>query len=237
DNNPTQKFRIFLIATMLHPVFKFVVLFLTPFLLLLWLTSPDLWSKISSSVQIAGENPSSLLNLTSGLLFSGEAIVKRLTCNNLDLDVVDYALLTPAGEKILMSSLPSLEKTNSVPILVPVMPPPAPTCTPWLLTGLILMGLNAYFPQLSPVFPLWSPLQEAVPVLYWAAYWWFFLLGWEPNLVSLAPPLLHNMPAHLVDRLADTEESGKSIIKSFNLTIVKWHKLQSFFQECLFRNS
>ncbi|KAJ9081869.1 hypothetical protein DSO57_1010537 [Entomophthora muscae] len=49
------------------------------------------------------------------------------------------------------------------------------------------MGLSAYFPQLFPVSSLWSLLQAAVPVLHWAASWWFVSLGWEPNLVSLAP--------------------------------------------------
>ncbi|KAJ9063474.1 hypothetical protein DSO57_1000061 [Entomophthora muscae] len=64
---------------------------------------------------------------------------------------------------------------------------PAPTRTPWLLTGLILMGLNAYFPQLSPVSSLWSPLRAAIPVAHWMASWWFVAPGWELNLVSLAP--------------------------------------------------
>ncbi|KAJ9049564.1 hypothetical protein DSO57_1023138 [Entomophthora muscae] len=67
------------------------------------------------------------------------------------------------------------------------MLPSTPTCTPWLLTGLVLMALNAYFPWLSPVSSLWSPLQATVPVLHWTASWWFVLPGWEPNLVSLAP--------------------------------------------------
>ncbi|KAJ9067771.1 hypothetical protein DSO57_1035830 [Entomophthora muscae] len=49
------------------------------------------------------------------------------------------------------------------------------------------MGLNVHFPQLSPGFSLWSPLQAAIPVLHWAASWCFVLPGWEPNLVSLAP--------------------------------------------------
>ncbi|KAJ9052953.1 hypothetical protein DSO57_1029032 [Entomophthora muscae] len=155
--------------------------------MLLWSTLPDLWSKISSSVQLVGEDPSSLLNLPSGLLFSGEAVVKSLTCNNLDSDVVDYALPAPVGEEMLMSSLPSLEKSDLVPLQAPVMLPPAPTCTPWLLTSLMLMGLNMYFHPLSPVSSLWSPLQAAIPVLHWVVSWWFVLPGWEPNLVSLAP--------------------------------------------------
>ncbi|KAJ9057666.1 hypothetical protein DSO57_1020533 [Entomophthora muscae] len=107
--------------------------------------------KNSFSACLIGDNPSSLLNLLSILLFSGEAIVKSLTCNNLDLDAVDYTLPTPVDEEVLMSYLLSLQNNNSVPLQAPVVLPLAPICTPWLLTGLILMGLKFYFPQLSPV--------------------------------------------------------------------------------------
>ncbi|KAJ9068462.1 hypothetical protein DSO57_1028385 [Entomophthora muscae] len=86
-----------------------------------------------------------------------------------------------------MVPIPSPEKHNSVPLQAPTTPPPTPTCTPWLLAGLVLMGLNAYFPQLSPASSLWSPFQAAVPVLHWAASWWYIAPGWEPNLVSLSP--------------------------------------------------
>ncbi|KAJ9077122.1 hypothetical protein DSO57_1019703 [Entomophthora muscae] len=51
------------------------------------------------------------------------------------------------------------------------------------------MGLNTYFPQLSPVSSLWSSFRAAVPVIHWAASWWFVSPGWEPKLVSLAPSL------------------------------------------------
>ncbi|KAJ9087262.1 hypothetical protein DSO57_1034827 [Entomophthora muscae] len=96
-----------------------------------------------------------------------------------------------------MSPPLGLEKSNLVPLRASVVPPFAPTRTPWLLTGLALMALNAYFPQLSPVSSLWSPFQAAVPVLHWAASWWFVLLGWEPNLVSLAP--LSHIPIPCVE--------------------------------------
>ncbi|KAJ9065895.1 hypothetical protein DSO57_1014937 [Entomophthora muscae] len=172
---------------MILPVTKFVVFSVAPFLLLLWSTSPYLWSKISSSARLMSEAPSSLLSLPGSLLYSREAMVKSLTCNDLYLDDVGYASLAPVGNKVPMSSLPDLEKSNSVPLRAPAMSPSAPTCTPWLLTSLALMALNAYFPQLSPVSSLWSPLFEAVPVLHWMASWWFVLPEWEPNLVSLAP--------------------------------------------------
>ncbi|KAJ9067857.1 hypothetical protein DSO57_1034898 [Entomophthora muscae] len=77
-----------------------------------------------------------------------------------------------------------LEKSNLAPFQAPVMLPPTPTCTLWLLTDLVLMGLNVYFLQLSPGSSLWSPLQVAVPVLHWVASWWFALPGWEPNLCN-----------------------------------------------------
>ncbi|KAJ9074007.1 hypothetical protein DSO57_1010564 [Entomophthora muscae] len=83
---------------MILPVLKFVVFSLAPFLLLLWSTLPDLWSKITSSSWLVGKNPSSLLNLPNGLLFSGEAVVKSLTCDNLDLDDAVHAPFAPVEQ-------------------------------------------------------------------------------------------------------------------------------------------
>ncbi|KAJ9074512.1 hypothetical protein DSO57_1005534 [Entomophthora muscae] len=172
---------------MILPVIKFVAFSLAPFLLLLWSTLPDLWSKISSFVQLASEAPSSLLSLPGNLLYSREAMVKSLTCDDLDMDDDDYASPAPVGEKVPMSAPPVLEKSNLVPLRASGMSPSAPTCAPWLLTSLALMALNAYFPQLSPVSSLWSPLQAAIPVLHWTASWWFISPVWEPNSDSLAP--------------------------------------------------
>ncbi|KAJ9081748.1 hypothetical protein DSO57_1011342 [Entomophthora muscae] len=168
------------------PVIKFVVFSVAPFFLLLWLTSPDLWSKISSSAWLMSEDPSSLLNLPGGLLYSREAVVKSLICDDLDLGDADYASFTPVGEEALASPFPNPEESSLTSFHAPAMSPPAPTCTPWLLAGLVLMALNAYLPQLSTDSSLWSPLQAAVPVLQWAASWWFVLQGWKTNLVSLA---------------------------------------------------
>ncbi|KAJ9049352.1 hypothetical protein DSO57_1025475 [Entomophthora muscae] len=178
---------------MILPVLKFVVFSLGPFLLLLWTTSPDLWSCISSSACLVGDNLSSLLHLPGELFISGESVVKSLTCNDLDLHTNDYAVPAPTLEEMTVFIPPSLDGNNSVPLQAPVKLSPFPTCTPWLLTRLELIGLNAYFPQLSPVSSLWSSLQAAIPVLHWAASWWFISPGWEPNLVSLAP-LSHNFP-------------------------------------------
>ncbi|KAJ9059504.1 hypothetical protein DSO57_1001576 [Entomophthora muscae] len=172
---------------MILPIFKFVVFNLAPYVFLLWETAPDLWSQFYTSACLVGNNPSSLLHLPGELLVSGETIVKSLTCDNLELFDADYAVPTPTLEVESASTVLSLDKDNLVPLLAFVVLPPAPTCIPWLLTGLVLMGLNTYFLQLSPTSSLWSPLQAAIPVLHWAASWWFILPVCEPNLVSLAP--------------------------------------------------
>ena len=180
---------------MLLPVLKFVVFSLAPFLLLLRSTSPDLWSKLSSSARLASVAPSSLLSLPGSLLYSGEAVVKSLTCDDLDLESASYAPPAPVGDEVPMPSSPGLENGNLVPPRASAVALSTPVRTPWLVAGLALMALNGYFPQLSPVSSLWSPLRAAVPVLHWAASWWFVPPGWEPNLVSLAP-LSHRMSNH-----------------------------------------
>ncbi|KAJ9058699.1 hypothetical protein DSO57_1009778 [Entomophthora muscae] len=172
---------------MILPVLKFNVFSLAPFLLLLWSTLPDLWSKITSSARLVGDHPSSLLNFPSGLLLSGEAVVKSLTCDDLDLNVVNYILPSTKGETT--SVPPPFSQNESVPVPPEVLeiPPSVISCAPWVITGLVLMGLNSYFPQLSPVSSFWSPLRAAIPVLHWVASWWFLSLGWETDFVSLAP--------------------------------------------------
>ncbi|KAJ9061835.1 hypothetical protein DSO57_1016598 [Entomophthora muscae] len=172
---------------MILPVLKFVVFSLAPFLLLLWSASPDLWSHLSSSARLVRGNPVNLLHFPGELFISGEAVVKSSTCNDLDLHADDYAMLAPVLEEMLELTPPNLDRNNLIPLQAPVKLPSALTCTPWLLVRLALIGLNAYFPQLSHVSSLWSPLQAAIPVLHWAASWWFVSPGWEPNLVSLAP--------------------------------------------------
>ncbi|KAJ9080560.1 hypothetical protein DSO57_1023586 [Entomophthora muscae] len=134
-----------------------------------------------------GDNPSTLLHLPGELFISGEAVVKSLACDDLDLYVDDYTLPVPSLEELLATTPPSLEVNHSAPLQAPVELSSAPTCTTWLLAGLALMGLNAYFLRLSPVSSLWSPLRAAIPVLHWVASWWLIPPGWELNLVSLAP--------------------------------------------------
>ncbi|KAJ9080969.1 hypothetical protein DSO57_1019364 [Entomophthora muscae] len=64
---------------------------------------------------------------------------------------------------------------------------PPPKHAPWLLSGMILMGLDSYFPHLSATSSLWTPLQAAIPVLHWMVSWWILPPGWELNLVTLVP--------------------------------------------------
>ncbi|KAJ9071158.1 hypothetical protein DSO57_1000163 [Entomophthora muscae] len=143
-------------STMILPVLKFVVLSLALFLLLLWLTSPNFWLKISSSVQLVGEDPYTLLNLPSGLLFSGEAVVKSLTCNNLGLEVVDHALPVIVGKK---TSAPPLAWRRAT----------------WDLSSLVLMGWM-YISLSCPLGPLCDlPFEQLSQ----------FSTGWHPATYCL----------------------------------------------------
>ncbi|KAJ9083814.1 hypothetical protein DSO57_1030952 [Entomophthora muscae] len=82
-------------------------------------------------------------------------------------------LFNPAADGVSLSSPPPPESVDPAPLLAPEVPTPVPSHAPWLLTSLVLMRLNAYFPQLSPVSSLWSPIRAAVPVIHWAASWLF----------------------------------------------------------------
>ncbi|KAJ9050013.1 hypothetical protein DSO57_1018446 [Entomophthora muscae] len=83
-----------------------------------------------------------------------DIMVKSLTCDDLDLDAVGYASPSSEGERIPMPPLPSQEESDPVPLETLEMLPHTPSHTPWLITGLVLMGLNSYFLQLSPVSSL-----------------------------------------------------------------------------------
>ncbi|KAJ9078874.1 hypothetical protein DSO57_1002111 [Entomophthora muscae] len=180
-------------------ILKFAVFSLAPFLLLLWSTSPDLWSWLSSLARLVSNDPSSILRFFPGLLVSGEALVKSLTCDNLDLHSSDPVLPTLAVDGANFPSPSPQESVNPVPVWVLEGSTPSSSHAPWFLTRLVLMGLNSYFPQLSLASSLWSPLRAAVPVIHWLAFWWFILPGWEPNLVSLAPL------SHIVGRRIDCD--------------------------------
>ncbi|KAJ9058617.1 hypothetical protein DSO57_1010641 [Entomophthora muscae] len=145
---------------MLLPALKFAVFSFTPFLLLLWLTSTDLWSQLLSSVRLVSDNPSSLLYLLGSLLVLGEALAKSLTFNNLDLYSLDLISLTSVVEGVLSAPPPQQEVKDPVLLQVPEPLNHVPLRAPWLLSGLMLMGLNIYFPQLSWCPPSSPPLER-----------------------------------------------------------------------------
>ncbi|KAJ9089467.1 hypothetical protein DSO57_1012585 [Entomophthora muscae] len=91
-----------------------------------------------------GDDPSSLLHLPGELFISGEAAVKSLACNDVYFYADSLAMPAPMLEEMPVSTPPSLDVNNLVPLQAPVKPPPAPTCMPWLLTGLVLMGLVGF---------------------------------------------------------------------------------------------
>ncbi|KAJ9068787.1 hypothetical protein DSO57_1025167 [Entomophthora muscae] len=121
--------------------------------------------------------PSSLLLFPWDLLASGEAVVKSLTCDDLNLHSAELILPTPDAEGPPPSPSPLQDKTVVAPLPEAKVSTLAPSRAPWLVTGLTLMRLNSYFPQLSLTPFLWSPLRGAVPVIYWAASWWFVSPG------------------------------------------------------------
>ncbi|KAJ9086463.1 hypothetical protein DSO57_1003798 [Entomophthora muscae] len=193
-------------------VIKFVVFTLAPFLLLLWSTSPNLWLCLSSFACLVSDDPSSLLLFSSDLFTSSEAIVKSLTCNNLDLQSAESILPAPSAKGTSLYPPLMQNDTDSVSLQEMEVLPLAPSHASWLVASLVLMGLNSYFPQLSPVFSLWSPLRVAVSVIHWVASWCFVSPGWELNLVSLSPSL--------------TQKPLSSCVPSARVFFVKTHSTE-----------
>ncbi|KAJ9078086.1 hypothetical protein DSO57_1010458 [Entomophthora muscae] len=90
-------------------------------------------------------------------------------CDNLDLPSSDLISLIPAVKGVSSSPSPQLEINNPVFLQVSENATHIPSWVPWLLTGLVLMGLNTYLPQLSLMSFLWSPLRVAIPLIHWMA--------------------------------------------------------------------
>ncbi|KAJ9062766.1 hypothetical protein DSO57_1007122 [Entomophthora muscae] len=131
---------------------------------LIWSTSPKLWTFISSSTILEDKNPSQILYLLDdlpgkayGLFSTGEHLVCILTC-----DDVEFAVLIKASMTCQYDSSPTLalvEPEVLSPITsMPMTPEVAPRCTSWLVSGALLMVLNAYLPQLFHVGSFWSPV-------------------------------------------------------------------------------
>ncbi|KAJ9053955.1 hypothetical protein DSO57_1019306 [Entomophthora muscae] len=178
---------------MLVPLVKFVAFTLEPALVMIWSTSPDLWSWITHYFHYIGANPNQFMytfedipGWAPDMLIISENIVRSLTCDDLEFPTPELALSASPG-----LSSPMLLSSEAPVVLAPeegeAVQESVPKCAPWLLGGMILMGLDSYFPQISAVSSLWTPLQEAVPVLHWMVSWWILPPEWEPNLVSLAP--------------------------------------------------
>ncbi|KAJ9064678.1 hypothetical protein DSO57_1027882 [Entomophthora muscae] len=114
---------------MLILICKFVFFTLYSDLLLIWSTSPHLWGQIFSSVLRVSNNPSHLLNLVEDLpgraqdlIISGEHLVKSLTCNDLDLSLLDL-MPRPLHEEDSPSSALPVEDPKPIS-----QPAPAPQC-------------------------------------------------------------------------------------------------------------
>ncbi|KAJ9067286.1 hypothetical protein DSO57_1000869 [Entomophthora muscae] len=169
---------------------------------MIWSTSSDLWGHISDSFLHVGTNPDQLLNIfediptrAQDMYATSENVVRSLTCDDLEFPAV----------KIASVASPSLAHPMLLPSEVPLVrvsekglgtPELTPKRASWLLSGMVLMGLDSYFPRVSAASSLWTPLRAAMPVLYWMASWWILPPGWEPNLVSLAP-LSHSIVEYL----------------------------------------
>ncbi|KAJ9080930.1 hypothetical protein DSO57_1019739 [Entomophthora muscae] len=179
---------------MLVPFVKFVVYTLAPALVLIWCTTQDLWGFISHSIHHVGANPYQFINLLENfpkraqdIFATSENVVRSMTCDNLELSALDsFPPMTPSPDP-----LPSEIPVSLGPEEDLVGQELASKRAPWLLGGMLLMGLDSYFPCLSATSSLWTPLQAAILVLHWLVSWWSLPPGWEPNLVILAP-LSHN---------------------------------------------
>ncbi|KAJ9078723.1 hypothetical protein DSO57_1003583 [Entomophthora muscae] len=185
---------------MIIPVLKLVVFSLAPVLVFIWSTSPNLWGYILSLAILVGNDPSRVLHLLedlpgrdNDLLSTGETLVKILTCDDLNFYYPDLSPPhlcdegTPVSQPLSEEQVPPLHESFKALVC-------APLHAPWLLSGLVLMEIDAYLPWVFCVSSLWSPFRETIPLIHWVVSWWFILLGWESTLVSLAP-LSHTLPS------------------------------------------
>ncbi|KAJ9089012.1 hypothetical protein DSO57_1017290 [Entomophthora muscae] len=134
----------------LLPVVKFEFFTLTPTLLFNWSTSPELWTCISSSAHIVGENPTQLLYLLDDLpgrahsrLSTRKRLFEGLTCDDVAFALPEHVPVNYLSEGIPMTV--SFEGKDSPPHDLPLLPEYVSNCTPRFLTDMLLMGLNAYF--------------------------------------------------------------------------------------------
>ncbi|KAJ9064176.1 hypothetical protein DSO57_1033114 [Entomophthora muscae] len=167
---------------------------LVPISLLFWSSNPVFWSKLSLISQSSEFIPGLFAN-----------VIEHLT--QISIKLGSYGLfswlsshleeLLPPLESVTTET-PSSDLVNPSPLLqIPESNTEAPftwDCSLWLLTGAMVMALDAYFPPLSHMVSFGRPLQAAIPVLHWMASWWLVSPGWEPDFVSLAPSLTETSP-------------------------------------------
>ncbi|KAJ9054184.1 hypothetical protein DSO57_1017324 [Entomophthora muscae] len=175
-----------------HPL-NFVVFLVLPVLFVLHVISPDMCNHLTILTTTVGRDPECLIcaldNLPAqvcAVLASGTTIL-----HNLAPDEGDFAMVQemPHYSPVLMeeTSLPGsvVEGYYAEPTLMLRLPDPS--CTPWLLSWMLLVAVNTYFPSISSTFSFWTPVRAAIPALHWMISWWILPPGWEPSLVSLVP--------------------------------------------------
>ncbi|KAJ9061264.1 hypothetical protein DSO57_1022319 [Entomophthora muscae] len=142
---------------------------------LVWSTSPELGLGISSSADLAGECPSHLMVLLDnlpgeahGLISTGESLVFSLTCNDVEFTLSAEGMNNHWYEDSWIPSF--VEPVVLFPLDSMLLTPEAlPRCTSWLVYSMLLIGLNTYLPQLSPIRSFWSLIQAVIPALHWMA--------------------------------------------------------------------
>ncbi|KAJ9064281.1 hypothetical protein DSO57_1032163 [Entomophthora muscae] len=108
----------------------------------------------SKAVNASGHLPG--LKISCGSPRTSKTLVYSLTCNNVEFALPTEAPIIhmyedsclPSSESVVLSPINSMRPTPEV----------LPRCTSWLVLGVLLMGLNMYLPQLSPVGFFWSPV-------------------------------------------------------------------------------
>ncbi|KAJ9072675.1 hypothetical protein DSO57_1024929 [Entomophthora muscae] len=90
------------LSRMLASFLKFVAFTLAPALVLVWTTSPELWSCVSHSLHLVGSDPSHFIHVfdnfpgwTQVILATIENIVRSLTCDDLKLPFLEISFATP----------------------------------------------------------------------------------------------------------------------------------------------
>ncbi|KAJ9071140.1 hypothetical protein DSO57_1000146 [Entomophthora muscae] len=196
--------------------------------LLFWSSSPVFWRKLSLISQTPDFAPGLLYNvighlnqvptnLASYVLFPWsasypEGLLPPPESRTTETPFSDFADPLPTAV-----SAPSLPFLYQIPMLDPDAPPTW-DCSLWLLTGALVMALDAYFPPLSQPVSFGRPLQAAIPFLHWMSSWWLVPSRWEPDFVSLAPlsyMYVGKQKPWPLNTMKSTSTSSKNLMISF----------------------